>query len=499
MDTIAQQYFVKLSELPDDVQYYFDSEISGKFMKELEEKYKMPRGSLADLATDVIVNDFHFEVIVEKIKEYFKYDKEKAKNFIIDFFGVVLFPVHEQLKEINIDIAGEIIKRGGLVEPYRKYEEEFLDVLGDELIQNIDEFAFKQKDVVDFDKEKITSLNILEKNFLKVLEIDNINLLDLLNHGLLAVLHNVQGFQKEAVDALLRNQEQLTIKEFFLGNKAEKPTIGNWLKDFISQYGSGDFDSLILSEYVATSTNSRKLDAREKNLLEKLIIVYHNLKFFAPSEEIISPEQLFIIPISATDEEPIKSKGDIMKKFYEKPEDSGSGVSEKKPAASSDNEVTSQILDAYRGDIKLDMKVSEEILNMKKKFGNDKKFVREAFFDAVRNSNIPNAIAALRILAEMGYIENILKEDEKLNKFLAATWEKVHGKEAAQEFRKDPGTPKFMKMFLQYVLEERLKMKKGDAARVGAQLGSLYKKQGKPEYSKLAYFDMEHKEFRWMQ
>lgn len=489
MDTQTQQYFVKLSELPDDVQYYFDSEISGKFMKELEEKYKMPRGSLADLATDVIVNDFHFEVIEEKIKEYFKNDKERVRNFIIDFFGIVLFPVHEQLKEINIDIAGEIIKRGGLVEPYRKYEEEFLDVLGDELIQDIDEFALRQKDVVDFDKEKITSFNILEKSFLRVLKTDNIYSLSLLNNGLLAVLHNVQGFQKEAVEALLRNQEQLTMREFFLENKAEKPTIGNWLKDFIIQHGSDDFDSLVLSEYLATSKNARKLDAREKNLLEKLIIIYHNLKFFAPSEEIISPEQLFIIPTSAEGEEPIKSKGDVLKKLYEK---------EKKPVASSDNDVASQILDAYRGDAKEDMKVSEEILNMKKKFGNDKKLLREAFFDAVRNSDIPKTISALRILAERDDVQNLLSEDEKLKKFLSVTWEKAHGKGLAEEFIKTPSAPKFMKMFLQYVLEERLKMPKGDAARVGAQIGNIYKKLGREEYSKIAYFDMEKREFRWL-
>ena len=426
------------------------------------------------------------------MKKDFKYDDERIKNFIIDFLGIVLYPIHENLKEIGIDIKKEIMQRGGSVDTYIPYEEEWVDSLSDELIHAIEEFTLKQGDIVDFGKEKIALLNILEKSFLRVLETDSFDSLNLLNNGISAVLHNVQGFQKEAVDALLRNQEPLSVKEFFLGDKAEKPTIGNWLKDFISQRGSGDFDSLDLSEYLSVSRNVKTLDPREKNLLEKLLIIYRNFKFFVLSGEDISAEQSFIIPIGIAGEEPIKLKTDVVKKLYET-----QALEEKMPRAQ-DNDTANQILDAYRGDVAQEAKVVATVGDMKKKFGQDIQPVRDAFFDAVRNSDIIQAMATLRILAERDDIQNLLFEDEKLKKFLIAIWEKSYGKDFALEFQNNPQLPKFMSKFLQYVLEERLVMPGKDAARFGAQIGGIYKKLGKPQYAKMAYFDMEHKEFKWL-
>ena len=40
MDTFTQQYFIKLSQLPEDAQHYFDSEILGKYLRVLEKKYR---------------------------------------------------------------------------------------------------------------------------------------------------------------------------------------------------------------------------------------------------------------------------------------------------------------------------------------------------------------------------------------------------------------------------------------------------------------------------
>src|SRR3989344_4168832 len=418
MDTLTQQYFVKLSLLPEDVQHYFDSEISGKFLRELEKKYSTQMGYMADLVVDIVVNDFHIEVIEDRARKDFKFDDQRVKNFIIDFLGIVLYPVHEYLEEMSVDVAGEIVKRGGSVEEYNKYEEEWADALGNEFIEAIEEFSSKQSDLVDFKNEENILLNMLEKNFLRVLKDNNINSVSLLNSGLLAVMNNVQGFRKEAIDALLRNSEKMTSRDFFLEDKMQAPTCGNWLKDFIAQYGSGDFDSLVLSEFLSKSKNVEKLDAPEKDLIEKLLIIYRNIKFFIPSEDINSPEELYIIPVSIEAEEPIKSKAGILDRFYK----CGNEKWVKAPIdiQKNDNDTANQVLDAYRGDVAREAKVAGFADEMKKKFGQDNKAIRGEFFIAVRNGDVEKTVAILRILAEMSDIENMLAEDEKLNKFLAS-------------------------------------------------------------------------------
>ena len=176
-----------------------------------------------------------------------------------------------------------------------------------------------------------------------------------------------------------------------------------------------------------------------------------------------------------------------------------SAQTSQKTQADSSHEHADIILNAYQGDEKEQAKILEEESRIREKAGENVGALRKEFYDAVQNKNAYTTIAALRLLALQDDIGSFLSEDEKLKKFLSMVWREEYGDEFADGFIQDPASPQCAKAFFRYVLEARLGLTEGHAARVGAKLSNIYKRLGKHEYSHLAYFDMEEKEFRWME
>ncbi len=54
-----------------------------------------------------------------------------------------------------------------------------------------------------------------------------------------------------------------------------------------------------------------------------------------------------------------------------------------------------------------------------------------------------------------------------------------------------------MSIFLQWVLQEKGKLSKNDAAQNGARIAAMLKKRGNEKYSRIAYFDAATNTFRW--
>ena len=123
--------------------------------------------------------------------------------------------------------------------------------------------------------------------------------------------------------------------------------------------------------------------------------------------------------------------------------------------------------------------------------------MRAEFFKTVQKKDVNRTIALLRILAQINDLENFLGEDQKLNQFLGAIWEKQYGEDFSAQFRKNPVQLKFVRQFLRYVLESRLGLESSDAARIGLQIGNIFVGLGKKSYNKMAYFDVGKKEFIW--
>lgn len=157
------------------------------------------------------------------------------------------------------------------------------------------------------------------------------------------------------------------------------------------------------------------------------------------------------------------------------------------------------ILQAYMGDEKAFQKEEKEKERLKQDVGDDREALRNEFYKAVQTKNVARTIAALKLLTEMRELLPLLREDGRLKKFLSKIWREEYGEDFAQDFLNHPDQPKYVRLFLSYVLERRLGLEEKDAARVGAHIGNIFKKMGEKKYAQLTYFDMSQRVFRWLE
>ncbi len=287
------------------------------------------------------------------------------------------------------------------------------------------------------------------------------------------------NFVNLVMKAMGYNQEKignldLNIKE---EKKSVEPTVTNWLRSYNKFFSSGQKRSpLEEGEYLLKDRNVNLLSREDRKILIKLIQLYDFLRF---------PDQFA--------EGPIGSKK-LKIKTLKLPRETKSDAPVLGEVGSS---IEKEILAAYQGDLRQQKAIIKEQEKLQNKFKNDSAKLRAEFFTAVQNKNANRTIAILRILAQQKDLENFLREDAKLGKFLVAIWAKRYGQEFAAEFSKNPAQPKFVRLFLQYVLEERLSLATSDAARIGLQIGNIFVSLGKKGYNKMAYFDVGKKEFVW--
>ncbi len=307
MDTQkAQQFLKKTSQLPPAVEFYFGSKTIADSIAMLNSKYQIPAGYLSDLITDIVLADFDFNGVEARLKKDLNVDEKKAKQIMVDFLGAIFLPIDEYLK--NIDIKKELAKHKGQAEQYQEAVEKFKEELEDEYFDAVEELLKTHEELVDPEEEERAAINIFENNLIDVLRDNSKEALSHLNGGLIYLLFNKKGFKEKIFKVLFDNETKLTHKKFILGGKAVRPTVGNWIKDFIKYYGTENFNNVVLTKYITTSPNVKILDEEEKKLVRKLLQVYRNIKFFPESMGDAPPEEWEIIPTERTGEKLTKAR-----------------------------------------------------------------------------------------------------------------------------------------------------------------------------------------------
>lgn len=148
--------------------------------------------------------------------------------------------------------------------------------------------------------ERKETIELFTDSLVAVLEMDqpeDAELTENYNITLMRMMLEDDSFRVELAKALQNNQEKLTFKKFELDGKPKRPTVANWLVDFIKQFGAEMFDNLNLSRYLINSKNAKLLDENEKELVKKLLLLYRNLKFFPESmkDRIVGEWEIFPI------------------------------------------------------------------------------------------------------------------------------------------------------------------------------------------------------------
>jgi len=282
------------------------------------------------------------------------------------------------------------------------------------------------------------------------------------------------------ISALKINEELIGDRAIKISDVGEEvaPAIKNWLKDYDQSSNVNQRSRrLNLVEYINTNNNVRQLSAEQKETLRRVLQVYDFVRFLNQLES-----------VSETGHKIPAEKVTVL--------DRGLASASVEDESSKEQQ---EIFQAYQGNEKQAKEISREQAKLAKKISGKVDQLPAIFYQAVQTKNVAVTIAVLLLMAETDTLGSFLKTDEKLRQFLSLTWEKQYGKATAEAFNRNPNQPKFVRLFLQYVLQQRLGLDGSEAARLGLHVGSAFVRTGKKGYNTLAYFDVKSKQFRWFE
>jgi hypothetical protein len=223
---------------------------------------------------------------------------------------IVLTGIFELEKKYNIDIkhlvllvsVGEVEIKDIPVYLSKKNSLSITEAVNikRQLLTSVFSLAFGTVSSKEPDIEE-TIRGIFQEKLINTLKGDN-DFRDVLNEEIIITISSSEVLTKsELLNLLLQNQERLTKKNLVIASKNEPSTVSNWIKEFIKNMGSGLFNNIMLSQYFINSENARKLDAEDKKLLNKLLTLYRNLKFFPESMGDLPVDQWQIFPLDEED------------------------------------------------------------------------------------------------------------------------------------------------------------------------------------------------------
>ena len=289
MNDILIKFIKKLDTLPEEVKLFHSGNISNNYINKLSEKYQVDKDSIFNAMTEIIAEDFDFGIL-----EKYNFNIEYENLLKTDIIGYLFLPIDRYLKDV--DVESEIKKRDGDILAYGINISELVDAAENEKDNIIDTTISNFDKMINNKEEKTAVFDFIGSDLVTLLT-DDTDALNGINATLINLLFNDKNFKEEITQSLFMNGEMLTHEQFEMDSKTQSPTIGNWIQDFIKVYGSGMFNNLALTKYVTESKNAKCLSSEEKKLVQKLLQLYRNLKFFPESLRDTPMEEWEIIPV----------------------------------------------------------------------------------------------------------------------------------------------------------------------------------------------------------
>lgn len=290
MNDILIKYIKKLDTLPEEVKFFHSSNLSNSYIEKLATNYRIDKDILFQAMTEIIANDFDFGILDDKA-----FNIANENSLKLDIIGYLFLPIDQYLD--NIDIAGVVRKRNGDVLSYGINISELMDAIENEKDSLINTMIGNFDKAVNSKEEREAVFNFVGEDLVNLLH-DETDTLNCINASLINLLFNDKTFKEEISKTLFMNGEMLTHASFEIDGHPQSPTIGNWIQDFIRYNGSGMFSNLALTKYITDSENARRLPPEEKRLVQRLLQLYRNIKFFPESLADVPVEDWEIIPVN---------------------------------------------------------------------------------------------------------------------------------------------------------------------------------------------------------
>ena len=289
----STQFLQKLNSLPEEAQLYFGSADEGRALKEISLDYNIPAYLLDEIVRDVFVADFNWQIIKDWAAKN-KTDLMQQKKLAADILGKIFLPVDEYLER---GAAKELPALGRSVSDYQGYIENCHDLVVEENLKSIEDLSKFNEADFDIPEEERAANILLGSQLNTILHDTDIDGLTILNHSLIYLFDHKPEAKAKILKTFSSNQEAITTAAFMVDGKSQKPTVANWLQDFITINGSEIFDTLILSKYLTSSTNAKLLSQSEKKIVDRLLRMYRNLAFYPDSLAGLAVDKWEIVPL----------------------------------------------------------------------------------------------------------------------------------------------------------------------------------------------------------
>lgn len=289
---------IKISDIPglaDEVYFMFDTPALKFFAEKVAQNNGLDADKVADFAYEIALENFNFEDIDKRVAKEFSLDDDQAKKIAADIIGKIFLPVDgfvldnpamAELKKRKIDPVG-----------YSAYLRRFELLAEAEVDKSLDKYMDNYEKALNSEDEVNTLLGLFKNDLLDILKSGTTDAVGMLNTNLLYLLTNKRGFSETLSKAMLSSEQLLSQQKIKIGEQEVDPTVGNWLRDFVSVHGSGMFELVTMSDFVTNSDNAKKLSDAEKSLLAHLLMTYRNVKFFPRTLVDIPAENWEIIPL----------------------------------------------------------------------------------------------------------------------------------------------------------------------------------------------------------
>ncbi|OGY47842.1 MAG: hypothetical protein A3J62_00115 [Candidatus Buchananbacteria bacterium RIFCSPHIGHO2_02_FULL_38_8] len=416
---------------------------------------------------------------------------------------LITFDMIREADDLRQALQIYLVQDTGLVKSHPDYHQQYEKILS--LAQFLVSLFLDDKQFI----------NLVETHLADALAKEDLAVMikDKFDGKIVTIFEDRDNFKRELREAMLRNNQRLSNTNIKINNESVEPTVANWIKDYNSTVGAEIASQIDRINYLTNSANIKNLSQEEKRKVETLINLYEHLKKSSETVEGLEEavpyyvnNQHFVLTggkLEIIKEDPVLTSVLTGKPLREVEDVLAEDKEEKKTETTQEtaeqDKMKEEILLAYRGDSRQHSVILKEEKKISDKFGSDIASLRAEFYRAVQAKNLNRTIALLRLLTQEDELTKFLVEDKKLNTFLAATWQKQYGPELAEEFKKNPTDISFVRLFLQYILQQRLGLPSGDAARFGLQIGNIFVSLGKKEYNKMAYFDVKSKSFKWFE
>ncbi|QQS60148.1 hypothetical protein IPN41_03425 [Candidatus Falkowbacteria bacterium] len=224
-----------------------------KPLRALESAYDI---NLAPLIINFAIGELELDGIADYIETEYQFEKVKARGLSREIEETILKPLLERVNFIN---------------------------------------ASPNKEMT-LEQEKSYVVKMFQSN-LRAEILRPAIITDVINQRLLFILARELNFKSKLEQAIYDNIEPITSVPISINGQLVNPSINNWIKDFITQYGSQTYDSMSQSAFLINSNNAKNLTPGERELLAKVLKTYINIKFFPDSMPSDDGEGWEIIPV----------------------------------------------------------------------------------------------------------------------------------------------------------------------------------------------------------